>query len=55
MDKAFAHMQNRGISGMLTDFELLTVTAFLVFEDDGIRCCYSLKQVWEGDSIVRMS
>lgn len=32
MDKAFALMQNRGISGMLTDFELLTVTAFLIFE-----------------------
>lgn len=32
MDKAFLHMQKRGISGMLTDFELLTVTAFVVFE-----------------------
>ncbi|MER2077537.1 bifunctional folylpolyglutamate synthase/dihydrofolate synthase [Psychrobacillus psychrotolerans] len=32
MDKAFALMQKRGISGMLTDFELLTVAAFLIFE-----------------------
>lgn len=32
MDEAFSHMQQRGISGMLTDFELLTVTAFVVFE-----------------------
>ncbi|MFJ7826940.1 bifunctional folylpolyglutamate synthase/dihydrofolate synthase [Psychrobacillus sp. NPDC096623] len=32
MDKAFSFMQQRGISGMLTDFELLTVTAFIVFE-----------------------
>ena len=32
MDEAFSLMQSRGISGMLTDFELLTVTAFLVFE-----------------------
>ncbi|MEK5216313.1 bifunctional folylpolyglutamate synthase/dihydrofolate synthase [Psychrobacillus sp. FSL H8-0487] len=32
MDNAFALMQKRGISGMLTDFELLTVAAFLIFE-----------------------
>lgn len=32
MDEAFSHMQQRGISGMLTDFELLTVVAFVVFE-----------------------
>ena len=32
MDEAFSLMQSRGISGMLTDFELLTVSAFLVFE-----------------------
>ncbi|SDM79685.1 dihydrofolate synthase / folylpolyglutamate synthase [Psychrobacillus sp. OK028] len=32
MDKAFSFMHQRGISGMLTDFELLTVTAFVVFE-----------------------
>ncbi|WP_391116188.1 bifunctional folylpolyglutamate synthase/dihydrofolate synthase [Psychrobacillus sp. L3] len=33
MDRAFQKMQQAGLSGMLTDFELLTVTAFLVFED----------------------
>ncbi|QUG43727.1 bifunctional folylpolyglutamate synthase/dihydrofolate synthase [Psychrobacillus sp. INOP01] len=32
MDEAFSYMQRKGISGMLTDFELLTVTAFVVFE-----------------------
>lgn len=32
MDEAFSRMQGSGISGMLTDFELLTVTAFIVFE-----------------------
>lgn len=32
MDEAFSRMQDSGISGMLTDFELLTVTAFIVFE-----------------------
>ena len=32
MDEAFSHMYRHGISGMLTDFELLTVTAFVVFE-----------------------
>ncbi|WP_277584448.1 bifunctional folylpolyglutamate synthase/dihydrofolate synthase [Psychrobacillus antarcticus] len=32
MDEAFLHMHDRGIGGMLTDFELLTVTAFVVFE-----------------------
>lgn len=32
MDEAFSHMRNNGISGLLTDFELLTVTAFVIFE-----------------------
>ena len=32
MDEAFSRMQNKGISGQLTDFELLTVAAFLIFE-----------------------
>ncbi|TQR13820.1 bifunctional folylpolyglutamate synthase/dihydrofolate synthase [Psychrobacillus lasiicapitis] len=32
MDEAFRKMQAAEISGMLTDFELLTVVAFLVFE-----------------------
>ncbi|SER85865.1 folylpolyglutamate synthase/dihydrofolate synthase family protein [Psychrobacillus sp. OK032] len=32
MDEAFRKMQEAGLSGMLTDFELLTVVAFLVFE-----------------------
>ncbi|WP_313891714.1 folylpolyglutamate synthase/dihydrofolate synthase family protein [Psychrobacillus sp.] len=34
MDKAFQKMQQFGLSGMLTEFELLTVTAFLVFEQE---------------------
>ncbi|MFJ8063155.1 bifunctional folylpolyglutamate synthase/dihydrofolate synthase [Psychrobacillus sp. NPDC096426] len=33
MDRAFRKMQEAGLSGMLTDFELLTVAAFLVFEE----------------------
>ncbi|TQR14847.1 bifunctional folylpolyglutamate synthase/dihydrofolate synthase [Psychrobacillus soli] len=33
MDKAFEKMQAAGLSGMLTDFELLTVAAFLVLEE----------------------
>lgn len=33
MDKAFEKMQGAGLSGMLTDFELLTVVAFLVLEE----------------------
>ncbi|MFJ7971179.1 bifunctional folylpolyglutamate synthase/dihydrofolate synthase [Psychrobacillus sp. NPDC096389] len=33
MDKAFEKMQGAGLSGMLTDFELLTVVAFLVMEE----------------------
>lgn len=32
MDKAFQQLKLAGISGMLTDFELLTVVAFLIFE-----------------------
>lgn len=32
MDKAFSVIQQKGISGMLTDFELLTVLAFVIFE-----------------------
>lgn len=34
IDKAFKKMQQVGLSGMLTDFELLTVVAFLVFEEE---------------------
>ena len=33
MDNAFLKMQAAQLSGMLTDFELLTVAAFLVLED----------------------
>ncbi|QFG01189.1 bifunctional folylpolyglutamate synthase/dihydrofolate synthase [Psychrobacillus glaciei] len=36
MDRAFQKMQQTGLSGMLTDFELLTVTAFLVFEEEAL-------------------
>ncbi|MDN4607147.1 bifunctional folylpolyglutamate synthase/dihydrofolate synthase [Sporosarcina highlanderae] len=32
MDKSFLQMKKAGLSGMLTDFELLTVAAFLTFE-----------------------
>ena len=32
MDKSFIRMKEAGLSGMLTDFELLTVAAFLTFE-----------------------
>lgn len=34
MDMAFEKMQRANLSGMLTDFELLTVVAFLVFETE---------------------
>ncbi|WP_144513974.1 folylpolyglutamate synthase/dihydrofolate synthase family protein [Bacillus sp. FJAT-22090] len=34
MDKAFQKMYEAGLSGMLTDFELLTVVAFLIFEEE---------------------
>lgn len=34
MDMAFEKMQRANLSGMLTDFELLTVAAFLVFETE---------------------
>lgn len=36
MNKAFEKMQQAGLSGMLTDFELLTVAAFLVFEGENL-------------------
>ena len=36
LDKAFQKMQQAGLSGMLTDFELLTVAAFLVFEEESL-------------------
>lgn len=34
MDNAFMKIHKAGISGLLTDFELLTVVAFLVFEEE---------------------
>lgn len=36
MDRAFEKIQKAGISGTLTDFELLTVVAFLVFEQEDL-------------------
>lgn len=33
MDKVFKKMKDAGISGLLTEFELLTVAAFIAFED----------------------
>ena len=33
MDHAFSKLVDKGISGMLTDFELLTVVAFLIFSE----------------------
>ncbi|WP_391202230.1 bifunctional folylpolyglutamate synthase/dihydrofolate synthase [Psychrobacillus sp. L4] len=36
MDRAFQKMQQAGLSEMLTDFELLTVTAFLVLEEEAL-------------------
>ncbi|MFB5088264.1 bifunctional folylpolyglutamate synthase/dihydrofolate synthase [Psychrobacillus sp. PGGUH221] len=36
MDMAFEKMQQANLSGMLTDFELLTVAAFLVFETESL-------------------
>lgn len=36
MDIAFEKIYKAGLSGMLTDFELLTVVAFLVFEDKAL-------------------
>ncbi|MFF2755071.1 bifunctional folylpolyglutamate synthase/dihydrofolate synthase [Psychrobacillus sp. NPDC058041] len=36
IDKAFQKMKQAGLSGMLTDFELLTVVAYLVFEEEAL-------------------
>lgn len=36
MDRAFAKLVGIGISGMLTDFELLTVIAFLIFAEQDL-------------------
>ncbi|WP_303964924.1 hypothetical protein [Sporosarcina ureae] len=54
LEYVFEEMEAAGLSGMLTDFELLTVAAFWRFvTQDLTTCC--LKQAWAEDSTARMS
>lgn len=58
MDRAFQKVKDAGISGMLTDFELLTVVAYLVLEEESLDIVFievGMGGRWDSTNVMKKS
>lgn len=58
MDRAFQKIKDAGISGMLTDFELLTVVAYLVLEEATLDIVFievGMGGRWDSTNVIKKS